>query len=271
MSDRSLNDRIAGALRQWGLPTDAVPAAVTCAASAVVIVDGPVAIVVLDRPPVNALSVETYVELAEVFRSLSVRDELSAVILSAAGDRAFCAGADINERATLGSDEAARRRREAAVASFYRELATLPMPVIAAVGGACIGSGAVAVSLADIRVATTAAWFALPEIDIRACGGGRHLMRVLPRGIVGELALTGRRMTADEAHRLGFVNCLTEPVDLAIRVREYAVSLSKKHRPTLVATKNALRLVEEMSLRDGFEFEQDTTFRLGMLDTENAQ
>ena len=94
-------------------------------------------------------------------------------------------------------------------------------------------------------------------------------MRLLPVGIVRELALTGRRLEVVEAHRLGFINHVVETSDLAREARDCAFRLAQKDRSTLLATKRTLRLVEEMSLADGFAFEQRTTYELGMLDAED--
>ena len=270
MTNKRTSRDVDDLLAKWGV-VERPDAEVSCGEDVVIVVDGPVAIVILDRPPVNALSVSAYEELTRVFRDLGARDGLSAVIVGAAGTRAFCGGADIGERQRLGPDESARRERERVVDDFYRELGTLPIPTIAAIDGPCVGSGAVAVSLMDIRIATTASWFALPEIDVRVCGGGRHLMRLLPIGIVRELALTGRRLEVVEAHRLGFINQLVDTSDLARAACDCAARLAQKDRATLVATKQTLRLVEEMSLAEGFSLEQRTTYELGMLDAEGNQ
>ena len=96
-------------------------------------------------------------------------------------------------------------------------------------------------------------------------------MRLLPVGIVRELALTGRRLEVVEAHRLGFINHVVETSDLARAACDCAARLAQKDRATLVATKQTLRLVEEMSLADGFSLEQRTTYELGMLDAEGNQ
>src|SRR4051794_30660721 len=164
--------------------------------------------IVLDRAAaLNALSTAMAARLAEVCGEVAGDATVRAVVLSAAGDRAFCVGADLKERNTM-TDAHLLRQREVFRAAFGGVL-TLPQPAIAAVHGYALGGGCEFALCCDLIVADETAVFGLPEVSVGLVpgGGGTQLaLRRLGPGRAADLVLTGRRIAIDEAQRLGLVD-----------------------------------------------------------------
>src|SRR6187431_764147 len=166
------------------------------------VTDG-VAEVVMDHPPVNALPVAGWFELADILRALGRDPAVRVVILTAEG-RGFNAGVDIKEmQATEGHTAliGANRGCYAAFAAVYE----CEVPVIAAVHGYCLGGGIGLVGNADIILASEDATFGLPEVDRGALGAATHLARLVPQHRMRAMVYTGERATAEELHRYGSI------------------------------------------------------------------
>jgi enoyl-CoA hydratase/carnithine racemase len=178
---------------------------------------GGVALVTLNRPDrMNALSRATVEALGRIGRELSAESAIRAVVLTGAGNRAFCAGADLKERLTMSDDEVLAMLR------LYRsELAWLSRfhaPVVAAINGAALGGGLELALLCDLRVAIEGAVLSLPETSlgiIPAAGGTQRLPRLIGEARAKELILLGRRISAAEALSYGLLNSVcVEDADL---------------------------------------------------------
>lgn len=206
-------------------------------------IDGSVAVVTLNRPEaLNAFDGAQIERVIGAFRSLKERREVRAVVLIGDGDRAFAAGADIKEMAGLSEVEglALGRRGQLMVATVE----TLPQPVIAAVNGFALGGGCEIALACDIRIASDRAVFAQPEVALGippGWGGTQRLTRLIGPGLAAELILTGRRVKADEALRLGLVNAVYPADELLGKATELAESIAK-NGPT--AVRNAKRLIQ---------------------------
>ena len=150
------------------------------------------------------------------------------MVLTSASTKAFCAGADMTELAALtGADaEEADVKRQELARRVFGQLLDLPQPSIAVVDGPAIGAGAVIASCADMRMGSPRASFALPEVAVGRCGGGLHMMRHLPQGIVRQMFFTARPLTSQEALRFGFLDSVHDSAELAgaamVRAREIA-------------------------------------------------
>src|SRR6266851_4048381 len=169
-----------------------------------------IAEVVLDRPEVmNALSTATLVQLTAHFLALAADPQVRAIVLSAAGERAFCVGADLKERAAM-SDAQIMAQRPTFRAAFWALLA-LPQPVIAAVHGFALGGGCELALSCDVIVADETAVLGLPEVGVGlvpGCGGTQLAARRVGPGRAAELVLTGRKLDAVEALAIGLVDKL---------------------------------------------------------------
>ena len=204
--------------------------------------DGAVAVLTVDRQDaLNALDVATLGDLRDRLRELAGDDEVRAVILTGAGEKAFVAGADIKYMSGLDVDQA--KEWGALGHEAGRLLETMPKPTIAAINGFALGGGCELALACDIRYASTAAKLGQPEVNlgiIPGWGGTQRLARVCGLGIAKELIFTGRLIGADEALRIGLVNAVGDPV--LDKARETA---------TLLASKSpiALRTMKELSNR----------------------
>jgi enoyl-CoA hydratase len=201
-----------------------------------------VAIVTVDRPDaMNALDLATLTQLRDELRSLARDDEVSVLILTGAGERAFVAGADIKYMSGLGVEEA--KQWGALGHEAGRLLETMPKPTIAAVNGFALGGGCELALACDIRYASAGAKIGQPEVNlgiIPGWGGTQRLARVCGLGVAKELIFTGRAVDAEEALRIGLVNGVHDPV------LERALETAR-----LLATKSpvALRLMKELANR----------------------
>lgn len=224
-------------------------------------IDGHVAIVTLDRPPVNAQSPLFQEEIAYAFDYLSDSDEVRAIVLTGAG-KVFCAGVDLKERAGKQWAPAERRNTLRSARESYHAVMECTKPVICAINGAALGAGLALVASCDILIASENASLGLPEVTVGLMGGARHAMQLFPRSRLRRMMLTGDRVDGPELYRLGIVEaCLP-----AAELMPFALAMAQRiagHSP--VATrlaKHSLNAIENMSLRDGYRFEQDMTMRL---------
>lgn len=218
---------------------------------------GAVAEVVLNRPAeLNALDTAMARHLATVFAELAADPEVRAVVLSAAGDRAFCAGADLKERGRM-TDQDFIRQREVFRAAFGAVLG-LPQPAVAAVGGYALGGGCELALSCDLIVADSTAVFGLPEVTIGLVpgGGGTQLaLRRLGPGRASDLVLTGRRVGADEAERIGLADRLVPAGSAAETAVELAAQLAGNSPVAVRAAKRALRRGWGTAIETGLEIE----------------
>jgi enoyl-CoA hydratase len=233
-----------------------------------------VATVTLRRPPVNALSAPMMREIARTFTELGRGTSAAVAILTAAGDRVFCGGADIAEsdrrynRRELRPDESVADLVDPGevVRECLFSISGGALPVIAAVNGAAVGAGVALVASCDVVVASANAVFGLPEIDVGVLGGGRHLQRLVGAFKAREMLFTGRRVSAEEMYRHGSISQLVSPSELAAAARSLALEMAGKSPLALRMAKQAMNRVEHLPLEEGYRLEQDYTARISRFD-----
>lgn len=162
----------------------------------------------------NALDTGLIADLQSALRNLAASDQVRACVLTGAGT-AFCAGADLKQRLKMTIEET--RAHTDSIMECANMLEALPVPVIAAVNGPAFAGGLELAVACDLRIASRAATFAVPEITIGifpGAGGPVRLPRLVGRGWAKLLVLAGERVTAEEAHRIGLVEKLAEPETL---------------------------------------------------------
>ncbi len=195
-------------------------------------IEGNIARLRLDNPSkLNALTIEMLEQLEAACATLERSPQVRAVILTGEGDRAFCAGADIKAWGALSPTEFARNWVREGHRIFDR-FARLSMPTIAVIHAPAMGGGLELAACADIRVMAPMATLALPEAQVGIVpgwGGTNRLLRLLPEPVVKEMALFGRKLTADKAWSLGFVAEVADhPLATAVAIAEQAVSASPR-------------------------------------------
>lgn len=192
--------------------------------------DATVAVVTINRPDKrNALNSETVDELRRAILALKHDDGVRAVVVTGAGDKAFIAGADINELAVqtpVGGREHAHRGQH-----VLDLLETMGKPVIAAINGVALGGGCELAMACTMRIAADTARLGQPEINLGLMpgyAGSQRLARLVGKGRALELLLTGEAISADEAYRIGLVNRVVPAAELPGAAKALALSLAEK-------------------------------------------
>jgi enoyl-CoA hydratase len=224
--------------------------------------DSGVAEVVMDNPPVNALTVAGWFELAETVRALGDDPAVRVVVLRAEG-RGFNAGVDIKEmQATRGFDAliGANRGCAEAFAAVYE----CKVPVIAAVHGYCLGGGIGLVGNADIVVASDDATFGLPEVDRGALGAATHLSRLVPQHKMRAMVYTAATASAAELAAFGSVLRVVPGDELRAAALEVAEAIAAKSPTVIRAAKESLNGIDLWDVRRSYRFEQGFTFELNL-------
>ena len=202
--------------------------------------DGQVCIVTLNRESkLNTLTPAMLEELESHARSIDADRDIRVVILTGAGSRAFCVGADITEWAALEPLDMWRQwvKRGHQV---FDQWARLRQPVIAAINGHAFGGGLELAISADIRIATTSAQYALPEASIATCpgwSGSQRMVRLIGGSQTKYLAISGQRMSADQALQAGLVHEVVAGDALMLRAKALAVDMATKAPISLQLTK----------------------------------
>ncbi len=225
-------------------------------------VAGGIAEVVVERPPVNALDVASWFELAETITQLG-RDPGVRVVVLAAEGKGFNAGVDIKEMQETEGFEAlvgANRGCAAAFGAVYE----CEVPVIAAVHGYCLGGGIGLVGNADVIVASDDATFGLPEVDRGALGAATHLARLVPQHKMRAMVYTASTVTAAELYHFGSVLRVVPRAQLREAAREVATEIAKKSPTVIRAAKQSLNGIDPVDVHRSYRYEQGFTFELNL-------
>lgn len=228
--------------------------------------DGAVALVTLDRPPVNALDRTTRYELIAVFDEISQRDDIRCAVLTGAG-KSFCAGADLKDRPKSDSpgDFLAHNRAVRETGNAIREC---DKPVIAAVNGVALGAGLGLMAACDIYYASEEARFGMPEINVGLAGGAAMVHALFGRSTARRMFFTGVRLTAAELKERSIIEEVTSAKDLIPTAMAVAQEIASKAPLAMKYAKQTSNMVEEMPQRDGYRMEQNFTMALSR--TEDA-
>ena len=216
-----------------------------------------VAEVIMNRPEaLNALSTDHVQRLGSATSELAADDQVSVVIISSALERAFCVGADLKERRGVANDDLRQQRR--VFQEAFDALRALRAPMIAAVEGFALGGGFELALCCDLIIASATASFGLPEVGLGLIpgeGGTQLLPRRIGLNKSADLLLTGRRVGAEEALRMGFVDRLVPEGAARNSARELAEEIATKSPISLRAAKRALRDGVDVDLTSGLEIE----------------
>lgn len=221
-------------------------------------VEDGIAVVTLNRPEaLNSINRALRLELLELFPALDMRRDVKVIVITGAGDKAFCTGADLKERSTRSTEEMVYDRQYLTSKSTSI-LSSVSKPVIAAIKGYCMAGGYEMVLQCDISIASDNAIFSLPEVSHGFFPGGgacQRLPRLVGYQMAKELILTGRRWDAKEAKELGLINKIV-PLD---KVMDEAMAMARKiaSHPSIgvVQAKRALNQSMEVGLTAGLRFD----------------
>ena len=222
--------------------------------------EGDVLVVSIDHPEsaLNAVDGLLHDELTRLFADLKREDRARAVVLTGEG-RAFSAGGDFAWFPTLSDLERLEHLRRDAKQMIW-DLLDVPIPIVAAINGVAVAGGTEILQSTDIRIASSNASFGLSEAQRGLVPGGGSMVR-LPRQIpyckAMEILMTGDRMSAEEAHRIGFVNEVVEPERLMSRAMEFAERLARNAPLALRAIKEAAIRTSGLPLDEAYRIEHE--------------
>ena len=218
--------------------------------------DGPVGIITLNRPDaLNALSRKLCAEVGDQLGKWNGDASISCVIITGAG-RAFAAGADIKEMAPQSYMDVYKADM---FAGFEHAVSSFRKPIVAAVNGFALGGGCELAMLCDFILASEAAKFGQPEINLGVMpgiGGTQRLTRLVGKSKAMEMCLTGRMMDAAEAERCGLVSRVVPAKSLLEEAMKAAQKIAEKSALTAIAVKEAVNRAQETTLREGLLFER---------------
>lgn len=218
--------------------------------------EGRIATFILNRPEaLNAMDPSSSQELSQALIDFRDDDEVWVGIITGAGERAFCAGADIKTMLPWMKEVKGQPWR--VPPTIMRGL-NLWKPIIAAVNGAALGGGLEIVLACDLRIASETATFGVPEVRlglIPGWGGTQRLPRVIPQAKAAELLFIGRPIDAHEAYRIGLVNKVVPSPELMPTARKMAEALCEPGPLAVRAAKQAMILGMSLSLEDGLRLE----------------
>jgi enoyl-CoA hydratase len=226
-------------------------------------VEDHIEVITVDFPPVNAIPVRGWFDLAGALRRAGEDPQVHAVVLRAEG-RGFNAGVDIKEiQRTAGFDAlvGANRGCHAAFGAVYE----CAVPVIAAVHGFCLGGGIGLAGNADVVVASGDATFGVPEVERGALGAATHLARLVPQHLMRTLYFTARTITAEELRAHGSVYRVVPRDELDEAALEIARDIAKKDTRVIRAAKEALNGIDPQQVHRSYRFEQGFTFELNLV------
>jgi enoyl-CoA hydratase len=237
-----------------------------------------VVVVRLDRPPVNAVNRQMMSELAECMKEFGEDQTVSAVVLGATGDKAFCAGIDLKELSSdgpnFGKPQTVKETLDSGATwrGVQNLMRHLPVPLIAAVDGPAIGAGFGLVGVSDLIVASERASFGLTEINVGLLGGASKAIRLVGPFKARMMLFSGELISAQEMYRFGAVEEIVptgQAVEGALRIAQ--LFASKSPLALRLAKESVLR-IEGHWLEDAYRTEQDYTNRLsGYADAGEAR
>ncbi len=220
--------------------------------------DPKITVVMMNRPgALNAMNTQMMRELRDVFQEFYVDPaQANCIILTGAGDRGFCSGADLKERD--GMTDATWKRQHAIVEQLIRNMFNCPVPIIAAVNGVAMGGGFELALATDFIYAARTARFALPEVTrgiMPGAAGPQNLPRACGVRRAKEIVLTGKPFDAEQAAEWGIVNKVCEPANLIGEVLETARTIAENAPIGVRQAKKSLEKATELDRNSGYAFE----------------
>jgi enoyl-CoA hydratase len=216
-----------------------------------------IGIVTINRPDkLNALNGDTINELEDIFDSIKENTQVSVVVITGSGEKAFVAGADISELNKL--DVLSAKEFSEKGNKVFRKIEDLGKPVIAAVNGFALGGGCELALACHIRTASENAKFGQPEVNlgiIPGYGGTQRLSRVVNSARALEMILTGDMVSADEAYRIGLVNKIFPQAELLDKTLELANKIASKGQQAIRFALKAVNATNNLSLVEGLSYE----------------
>ena len=219
-----------------------------------------ITVVTLDYPPLNLLGPQLLNELITEFNRLSDDEQVRVIILTGAGERAFCGGGDRRLTATAAPpklEDGFKLGR-----TVYDSIRECNVPVIAAVNGPAIGGGLALVASCDIVIASERAVFALPEVNVGMWPQFRYLARLVPELKMRRMVYTGQRLTAQEMQRFGSIERVVNDEELLPTAMQVAREIAEKNSYIVRLFKKAINSAENMGVKESLQVELEYIHKL---------
>ena len=218
--------------------------------------------IVVDCPPVNALTVAEWFELADRVAAAGAEASTRVVVLRAEG-KGFNAGVDIKEMQNTSGFDALIGANKACFAAFAA-VYDCAVPVVTAVNGFCVGGGIGLAGNSDVIVASDDAYFGLPEVDRGALGAATHLARMVPQHKMRQMVYTSATASAHELHQWGSVLSVVPRDELRATALEVASAIAAKSSVVIRAAKESLNGIDLWDVKRSYRFEQGFTYELNL-------
>ena len=219
-------------------------------------IENHVAIVTINRPPVNPLNTQVFQELSQLFDELDANDDVRVIVLTGSGEKAFVAGADINEMA--GLDLVGVNKMNKVSRNVFTKIENVNKPVIAAINGLALGGGLELALSCDLRISSDRAKFAFPEVGlgiIPGGGGTQRLQKIVGQGLAKELIYFGDMFNAERALELHIVNKVVPANEVLSTAKEWAERLAQKPPVALQMAKISVTQGSNTDLESGLILE----------------
>lgn len=217
-----------------------------------------IAVITLNRPEAaNSLSKQMIQDLRKVLQELKAERAIRVIVLTGAGDKAFCAGADLKER--QGMSESETKETVRLIGTVINEVEALPQPVIAALNGGAFGGGLELALASDLRIGVIEATYGLTETSlaiIPGAGGTQRLPRLVGPGKAKEMIYMAKRLTAEEAKEIGILEYVVSRSELFAKAIEIATAMAKNGPLALIQAKKAINKGLEVDLATGLKIEE---------------
>ena len=216
-------------------------------------IDGGVAVLTMDNPPLNIITAEMRPHFIAALETITKTPSVRAVVLTGAGDRSFCAGADLGEEADLTPDTVRQFLDDDC--EIFDGLERLPVPVIAAINGHCMGGGFEVALSCDLRVAAADAKLCAAGVKVGLVVSTTRLVRLAGPGVASDVVLTGRTFLGDEAYRLGIATRSVERTRVLDVAKELAAEIATRAPLAVRRAKSSIREAMDLPYEDAMEAE----------------
>jgi len=214
-----------------------------------------IAQIIINRPQaMNSLSQEADIEFCQILDDLGNNQDVRAVVIKGAGEKAFCAGADLKERQRMNANEKWIQTRH--LQKVLEKIEDCPVPVIAAIRGYCLGGGLELALACDMRIASETAIFYFPEMTLGAfpgSGGPVRLCRIISPTYAKEILMTAKKIGAQEAYKVGLLNGVTEDSKLEEEVERICNEILKSTRIGVESVKRIINSIQNHDIKNSFE------------------
>lgn len=234
-----------------------------------VTVDDGVALIVIDRPPVNAMSNQLRRDVVELFGQLDERQDVRVIVITGT-PKIFCGGMDLKEHRAAKHDLGDKARSVHEHRNFHSALRECSKPVVAAISGPAVGTGVNIAAASDILIASENAYMAMPEVGVGVPNGASALVRLFGQSRGRRMFFTGMRVSAQELYRTGVIEACVPSDQLIAEAMKIARELAAQDPDVIAAAKQIYNLAQEVPFAIAKNMENAFSLQVGKLKTARS-